>query len=314
MGDRRGLVRLSAEEALQESSRSYLRLCALRMTQLGGMLNRVSQKIVVDASNNSADFVHISVFSDPAYCEKSQLLTENLSDAQLLIWLANQFVEERFGGMRVTLRLCNGGGSTLGQTLEALLSSASGHVLCVADSDRVYQDGAVGETAKGAQAALKLSRDSWRADVALVEQRELENLIPLDIRLQFGEKYKPEILDQINNLEKTDRIFSDHFCMKKGDSMCRVFKSLKEKNQHHLIQEYAGRMTSALPEIERCNGCELPERCKASPGLGKTFLALVAREATAGNLRTDVSEWRPELRALVERTVEFGLSHDPVRV
>lgn len=314
LAERGVLARLSSIDALQSRSKAYLRYCAQRMTQAGSILKSAARKIVIDASNSKEGAIHLSSFSNSSYCEKSQLLTENPTDCQVISWLAEQLINERYKGYRMSIRPCNGGGSTLGQTLSLMLSAPSGPILCVADSDREFMTSAIGETAKSAQEALKKYNSNYPAELKVINERELENILPGDVRAQCVAKYMPALTGMVDLLERTDAAFSDYFCLKKGDSMCRIFQSIESKGRTDLLQHHIERKRSPLPSTASCGHHDHPEPCRSGPAFGKGFLALVAREATAGRLRTEVAAWRQELRDLVQHAAEYGLASEPVRV
>ena len=314
LGERLLLERIATEFQLTERARAFLRSTAQKMTQQGNLINQISWTMAVDTSNSESGMVPLSIFSNADYCEKSQLLTENLSDARTLTCLAGFYLKANFKGYKLSVRQVAGGGSTTGQCFEALTASPSGAVLCVVDSDRAFQGASIGDTARSAKQKFKIGKDKWRSRLHIIEQRELENLLPQDLLIQCVQKHLPQNVEHVSALEHTDNFFRDYFCIKSGDSTCRVVSSLIKKKQTAKIKVARNSIESPLPRIDSCGTCALDNNCKKSPSLGAGFLALVAQELSDGNATSDCRRWRPELRSLVEQVVGIGLASNPVRV
>ncbi|WP_312320264.1 hypothetical protein [Stenotrophomonas sp.] len=314
LGDRNLLEEIASTFIISDRARSFLRQSAQRMTQQGSLINKVSWLLTIDTSNLVPGMVHLTTFSNANYCEKSQLLTENLSDSMVLTSLAEHFASVEFKGYKVVIRQVAGGGSTTGQCLHGLTSSPSGAVLCIVDSDRTFDGAAIGDTAKGTRKKYKASKDKWRSSFHIIEQRELENLIPDDILLHCVNKFIPAKSPEANALLQTSTFFKDYFCVKSGDSTCRVVNSMIGKKRLSKLKEARGHVDSPLVKAESCGTCALDNNCRTSPGFGAGFLSLVAQELSEGNIALDCSSWRAELLKLVERVASFGLGASPIRV
>lgn len=314
-GERNLLSRLADSPGLDARTAAIIRQASQRMTQQGILLKRSPLVLEVDVSNSSSTEPHLSEFVDPDLCEKAQLLTENPTDANTLFYLAEEYLHNQLAGYRLSLRRNNGGGSTIASTLKQMTDSSSGRVLCVVDSDRIFQGARLGSTAKAAKEAQKKVKPKWRSILHIIEQRELENIVPVDVRDHCIKSYAPTLLGTSRSLELTDRFYSDYFCFKGGDSMCRVVGSLISKKQHSkLTAARAAAHGSPLEEQEPCGTCINDQSCKRSKGFGSGFLGWVSEELRSKRVISDPSSWRDDLMVLVEKVAFLGIGNQPTRI
>lgn len=314
LGDRKLLDNIATNFGLNDRTRSFLRYSAQRMTQQGRLIDKVSWALTVDTSNSSGEHVPLKTFSNADYCEKAQLLTENISDARLLTSLAEHLLGIDLKGYRMAIRHISGGGSTTAQCLEELSSSPSGAFLCVVDSDRPFIGASIGDTAKGAKEKYKKIKEKWRSGFHMIEQRELENLLPVEVTLHCAQKHALSSQEQTEALQQTSTFFRDYFCIKHGDSTCRVVTSIIRKKQKAKLLEAKLHLESKLDKAEGCGTCALDNNCRKSPAFGSGLLAIAARELSEGNIRLDSARWRAELLELLERVISYGLGSSPVRI
>lgn len=104
-------------------------------------------------------------------------VVENLEDwdvlkyaiAHFAIWARLRNVETRF-------RVRHGGGSTTAQCYDRVVSEREGLCFCIVDSDRFAPGASLGDTATEVEGVA--DRCSWITEAIILDQRELENLIP----------------------------------------------------------------------------------------------------------------------------------------
>lgn len=314
MGDRELLLRIAESPDLESRSIAIIRQAAQRMTQQGSLLKRSPWVLEIDVSNTSVTRPHLSSFSEPDFCEKAQLLTENPTDSTALASLAEGYIQSELSGYRLSIRCNNGGGSTIASTLRQLTDTPSGCVLCVVDSDRAFDGAALGATARAAKSVHCRIRPTWRSSLHIIEQRELENIIPTDIKEHCILRYAPHLIENSRKIDLTNPFYTDYFCLKNGDSMCRVVSSMIAKRQiRRLPAALAASSDSPLDDEQSCGTCSNDNSCKRSIGFGAGFLGWVSEELRSRRVISDSSEWRDELKALVEKVVFFGIGNQPVR-
>lgn len=314
MGSRNLLSRLAESPNLDKRTSSIIRNAAQRMTQQGALLQQSPWILEIDTANSSKDLAHLLDFTDPGLCEKSQLLTENPTDSSALASLAEIYIKTYFTGHQLSIRCNNGGGSTIGNTLKQITDTASGCVLCVVDSDRIFPGAKVGSTARAAKQAYKKVTPQWRARLHIIEQRELENIIPTDVRNHCIKLYAPHLLPTSINIERTQKFYSDHFCLKSGDSMCRMVSSIiTQKQQNKLKEANEAHTPSPLEKVEPCGTCSNNNDCRRSSGFGAGFLGWVAEELKSKRVSSDPSGWREELTFLVRTVALLGIGNRPMR-
>lgn len=314
MGDRDLLLRIADSPSLDPRASSLIRNSAQKMTQQGALLAQSPWILEIDTSNVAPNQAHLVNFSDSDLCEKSQILAENPTDSSILASLAETYIQKYLSGYRLSIRCQNGGGSTIGSTLRQITDQSSGCVLCVVDSDRTFPGSRIGSTAKSAKQAQKRVTPHWRSRLHVIEQRELENIIPLDIRNHCITKHTPDLLETSNLIDKTSKFYSDHFCLKSGDSMCRIFNSMiSGKHTSKIGDARLASVDSPLPPTSPCGTCANDNRCKQSKGFGTGFLGWVSEELRSKNITSDPTTWRNELTTLVKTVAFLGIGNHPMR-
>lgn len=313
MGSRELLTRISETPGLERRTSALIRASCQRMTQQGALLNGSPWRLDIDASNTSRSIPHLHLFQNPDYCEKSQILTENPDDAATIVALAKTYIAHTLRGNRISIRHNNGGGSTIGRTLKSIMDSPSGCTICIVDSDRKHEGAATGGTAKAGQAAYKKVKQKWRANLHLINQRELENLIPHDLLQHCVDKYAPHLSDVTKAIQETNKFYVDYFCMKAGDSMCRLISSLISKRQLKRLSKATQCSGGPMPPIIPCGTCICDGQCRESPGFGTGLLGWAATEMESGAFTSNPDLWRDELTDLVRKVAFTGLATQPFR-
>jgi len=314
MGSRDLLTRIAESPNLDKRTISVIRNAAQRMTQQGSLLQKSPWVLEIDTADSTGDCAHLLDFANPDLCEKSQLLAENPTDSTTLANLAEIYINNQLSGFKLSIRCNNGGGSTIGNTLKQITDNASGCVLCVVDSDRVFSGAKIGSTARAAKQAHNKVNPKWRSRLHIIEQRELENIIPSDVRDHCIRIHAPHLLPTSVNIEGTQNFYSDYFCLKSGDSMCRVVNSIISQKQHSKLQEAReAHAPSPLENVEPCGTCNNNNDCRRSAGFGAGFLGWVAEELRMKRVTSDPSTWREELAALVRTVAFLGIGNQPMR-
>lgn len=309
-GDRSALESVSKAERLSLEARAFYRRMALHITQIGQFI-RSFDRINVEISDGSVFVINgvvpAGMFSNPDYCEKAQLLVENLTDYHVMMAFAHIYLARIAGGVGISVRALNGGGSTTHQTLEYLDSIPGGPVLCIVDSDRKYFGAALGSTSLTAQRKFRGCRSKWRFRFYVLLARELENLIPVSIRKAACAVLSDKVRQEVVALEGMAEKYSMYCCLKGGDSTCRMLGDVLSKKQYHLIKEIGEMRAPGLPSHIQCGTCPYDGGCITSPGLGSLFLQRVSSLLTEG-ASCDPKEWSKELGKVVDLVVQMGVA------
>ncbi|HZH83563.1 MAG TPA: hypothetical protein VFD87_10475 [Phototrophicaceae bacterium] len=314
-GDRGALEFLAKCDDLSASSRSYFRRMAQWMTQIGTTLDE-QEKLCIDLTNKSkpglfGSTVPVDLFSKVDYCEKSQLLTENLTDFNVLVELAKLYLKERLPGYALNLRPQNGGGNTTAQVLREIGGSPSGPVFCFADSDRRFAGDALGATARAIR-ATKVT-DQWRVDSLVIEARELENILPYDLVRRVAEANKMQA-EGVDSTLKLPVEYLFYCSFKEGDHLCRMITSASAKSRQDVISMLMNLIDVAAPKVSCCGTCPVGGTCFSSVAFGANFLRAVERFLNRTIFVTDVSLWCSDLTRAVKKVIAFGLVMEPQRV
>jgi hypothetical protein len=315
VGDRGTLEVLSKFDDLSMSTRSYFRRMAQWMTQIGTTLDR-QEKLRIDLTNKSEPgpfgcTVPVDMFSKIDYCEKSQILTENLTDFNVLVGLANLYLKERLPGYALNLRPQNGGGNTTAHVLREIGSSPSGPVFCCVDSDRRFAGDALGPTARAIK-ATKVT-DNWRVDSTVIEARELENILPHDLVLRVAEANRMSV-GQVSTTLGLPAKYLFYCSLKDGDHLCRMITSASAKGRRDVISMLVKMNGAAAPKVCCCGTCPIGGACFSSCAFGANFLRAVERFLGQTGFVTDLSLWCSDLTRVIGKVIAFGLVMEPQRV
>jgi hypothetical protein len=308
-GDRSLLEIVSEIDELSDRARSYYRRMAQNLTQLGRIIASIP-RVEVDIGAEDGDIVNgivsAGVLFDADYCEKAQLLVENLTDFEVLLGLARLLMLDSYCSFAISLRAQNGGGSTTHQVLKHIMSGPSGPVLCIVDSDQKYLGGAIGSTAMAVMRAARRLPGVWRMRLIVLPTRELENLIPADLRNSCTQDLSASVRQRLGGYDELDACYLDYCSMKEGDSRCRMLNDALGKRRYDLLNRLGAVRADRFENGLQCGTCPYPGGCFASPGLGARFLQKVARLLGQGGFVSDVNGWREELRSLVQQVVWAG--------
>lgn len=315
--DRALLETLAGDSRLSDRARSYYRRMAQSVTQLGGLIeqfDRINIRLENEDLTETGGVVPIGVFSNASFCEKTQLLVENLTDYEVLSGLARIFLSERYHGLQLSFRAQNGGGSTTPQVLEHLMTNASGPVLCVVDSDRKFLGAGLGDTARTTQRQARRAPQKWRLTFHVLSVRELENLVPTDLRRQCTADLCADVQDALIRFEMVPNVYADFCCLKAGDSRCRMLGDALSKKQYGHMETLGRLPVAGQHVIPRCGTCPYDGGCFSSPPLGQGFLQRVAEVLRSGVGITTASDWRTDLQELVRTVLQAGLAVAPQRI
>lgn len=174
-------------EKLSDRCRGTYRQAASRVAEEMGLAQHLALKVVVNftVTTPSTSGTHdrriitlpLSFFSDSRSVQPSQILVENLVDADLYILLGKYFGKEsKLSGISVVLEPLHGGGSTTALVYEKEQRTGKGFCICIVDSDRDCPSGALGSTAR----AVLQVEDGTKpfTGVFIPNLRTAENLIP----------------------------------------------------------------------------------------------------------------------------------------
>lgn len=193
------------QAALDENSwREFCRLQKERI-DIYGLLEILDVYAVITISKHNSRVgkeLQINPFEEADFFldAPTYLCTENQRDAQFYQIVCNYYLShEKMSNMASNYKKWKGGGSDFGNALKDDNILLENFVFAIADSDKKYPDGKIGETAKSIKF---LSHNRYNADYyILINVSEVENLIPI----KMVKKYNSNIAD----IEDTDLSYFD---------------------------------------------------------------------------------------------------------
>ena len=152
--------------------------------------SRVGKELRINPFEASSFFLDV-----PTY-----LCTENQRDGKFYQIVCNYYLsQERMLNMSSCYKIWKGGGTDFGNALKDDSVLTDNFVLAIADSDKKYPNGKIGETAKS---IMFLAHNRYNADYyILVNVSEIENLIPIKIVKKYN--------TNITNLDDMDLSYFD---------------------------------------------------------------------------------------------------------
>lgn len=259
---------------------AYVRLLKVRVRVMGDGTPLGKRR------EGSADviLVPLEMFSDSLLVQKVVLLCENQEDTRFYRKIAEAYSAwYNLGTLALAYEPRGGGGATTAKEYSEIQNGRNRMCICIVDSDKKSPSSPLGSTAK----AVADADDSGVpiCDVAIINVRELENLIPTGIlddlsRSNLLRGRMVEFIDMIEQSGKEDiRFYVD---MKNGLKMKTVYRSnsadpfraywlariaLLKHNLHHISPDC----------FSRCLDCD---ECKSivCSGFGPSILGEATEE------------------------------------
>lgn len=179
--------RMSERKLLLKNTKKYCRIVAMK-----------TEKNLIVEENHEIILLNIEEGSLKDFTSYPLMLAENEEDIEFYKFVGQYFVKKTgLGNLNINFEGKNGGGSTISNVLERIISERNRMCLCIVDSDRKYRDASPGDTM---QRIIKVTQDIFQDyfEVLLLEIHEIENIIPISV-LQ-------KTVDE-NNLEKQGLLF-----------------------------------------------------------------------------------------------------------
>jgi len=312
LGPRPLLTRLASHADLSRSARGYYKWMAGAFTQFGGLVSQVNF-LIADAGafapsvNGSQWSVPLSLFSDPDFLTVAELICENNSDFEVYDQLARLYAKRELPGCQVRLRSRPGGGNTTSQVLASAMTSPGPVSLCLVDSDRDLVLGAAGATAKR---CMDVYEESWRINLHVLDGRELENLVPVDVmvRVLEGERVDTSVVEKFSLVHRDLALFA---CLKTGEQVCRFHAIGTGYGGYQRTKIALGATARSHDAFASCGDECSSHGCVIIPKLGEDFLAKLGRWLADGSNWRKVSaigHWRAELVDAIRQVVHFGIA------
>jgi len=281
LGDRSALEVIADLACLSRKARAYFRSASVRFTTVGG-LKRHIRPTYVSASYNAPTyhgsdlFIPLVYFSSVHSASRSILVVEHMHDYEVIVALGESEIAHRRLGSAIKLSLtpASGGGGGTHLTLKTYQQNAATSGLCVVDSDRPHQEGALGVTAVTCQ---KAHAASWKWSLHILEARELENVIPPDFIASTGLPAPVQGVDFYN--DQLWAIFG-YIDLKLADNLCRYF-SIGPSNASYVATRNALTVFAAL--ASSCHQCLLASAC--------SHVATCSLNTAAPSLLSNVANW-----------------------
>ena len=141
--------------------------------------NHCPEPNLVKISNKKILKVPPSFFNDSERIQKTILLCEHSNDALFYESVAKCYLRWNNRNIYISCEYRGGGGSTLANEYKNIQNSRNRFCLCIADSDRIAPGSRLGSTANKVRS--EDNNNCILTEVFILEVREIENLIPLEI-------------------------------------------------------------------------------------------------------------------------------------
>jgi hypothetical protein len=182
--------------------------------------------------------VEIDWLTDSELLQRPVILTENGTDAETYIQLAQAFVRSKGWNIKLELDPQGAGGSTTARELTKVMGRKRA-CLCVVDSDRSCPQCGLGSTASAVQS---VGAGSGIHQSRIIGAREIENLLPVKLlEMALPDSYSRQ-LAQYMELQSLSAEAVTYLDMKKGLSAGRILRmpiSSHERNFWVAIDEQA---------------------------------------------------------------------------
>lgn len=179
--------RMSERKLLLKNTKKYCRIVAMK-----------TEKSFIVEENHEIILLNIEAGSLKDFTAYPLLLAENEEDIEFYKFVGQYFVKKNnLGTLNINFEGKNGGGSTISNVLDRIISEKNRMCLCIVDSDRKYENASPGDTM---QRVINVTKNTFQDyfEVLLLEMHEIENLISLSV-LQ-------KVVDE-KNLEKQGLLF-----------------------------------------------------------------------------------------------------------
>lgn len=185
------LFELANTENLSDISRSVYKVLGNRMSERKLLLNNTKKYCRIVAMKTEKNFIveenheiillNIETGSLKDFTAYPLMLAENEEDIEFYKFVGQYFVKKnRLGNLNINFEGENGGGSTISNVLNHIISEKNRMCLCIVDSDRKYGNASHGDTM---QRIIDVTQNVFQDyfEVLLLEMHEIENLIPVSI-------------------------------------------------------------------------------------------------------------------------------------
>jgi len=211
------------------------------------------------------------LINDSAFIQKTILLCENETDCKLYVKMAETAMKRR---IKIHCERRGGGGSTTADIYKGIREERKRLCLCLADSDRDYPEGPLGDTSRKLEKAD--TPDETLCKLKIIGVRELENLISTAM---FGEVSSSDRMECIDFLEKLERTSSqkarEFLDLKKGLNGHKLFSFLAGnhppdywQNFFNAVRSFKANMKKECVENRECPTSDKNCICFVMKGLG----------------------------------------------
>jgi len=163
-------------------------------------------------------YIKYNKFLDSVTIQKTILLGENPSDAEIYKIISDYYQKQKNINYRCLYEARGGGGNTVVKEYKPIHSQEERFCLCILDSDiRYAQQTTYGDTAKFVVDYDKQNTKNYKTTIKIIEVLELENLLPLKF-YKDTYSHKSDVICDIEKILSKDSNFKKYFDFKKGVS------------------------------------------------------------------------------------------------
>lgn len=226
--------------------------------------------------------IPLSYLRKKTFLRESVLVTENLRDARLYKTMAKKYIKEVYKtNIVVKLEEMNGGGNDLYSAYENKINE-NRFVICIADSDKKYPQGNIGDTCRRAIEVYNKYKENKVIHMYTLGVREKENLIPPSFYMLCSKGVNRDSLKKLIILEAKDNPNSEF--LKYLDIKDGVDRKLYEGKDEEYIN-YLDKIITEHPELVACDlDRKLQEEDKIILGAGSNAIDSFERDILNDNL------------------------------
>ena len=182
--DRSSIDRLMSYEFVEYNNKILLQWLKNNYLDISAIRAKVKTKVVITTNieKKESSIFYLSVIKENKFL-KTKLLTENESDCEFYLKIYNFLNSDSKFSVKIENDSFHGG--NVGAAIK-VVNKDKYFVLCIADSDKQYQDSENGDTCKkAATTVLNLNNSPIPLDLYVAKVREKENLFPFKEYLKF---------------------------------------------------------------------------------------------------------------------------------
>lgn len=272
------LSKLVSANQIPGDTRALFRIIKNKRSESELIKKNIQMYVVVSPEPTSEKFdyrnanqvytVSYEWFSNSIRIQSARLLCENIDDAKIYTHMTEAYLwskSPKMNGVTISFRPSGCGGTGIADRLKESISS-EGASLCIADSDRKWPGGPLGDTAKCLRnAAKEIENDVTVAGIIILSCHEVENIIPPRLVLEsIPANANKEVRLKFNNLKQAKLLgtSSDNWYFDLKEGLCQFDLNNGQNEQQKSF-------LSAISSQSRAVRLKVSAKCSDAPTCSK---------------------------------------------